>query len=407
MKSPKSYMYILFVIFLATAFFRVALAYQTPTLDHDAYFVLRQAEHITQTGIPLYNDSLSYQGRQFLFAPFFYYLVALLTVFFTPIIIGKVLLNILAASIVFIVYLIAHNLTRNKSLALICAFFSGFVPAYFALTLNNLSIYTFVVPLFLLILYFLLNVKKPRYITYLLISLLVMVFTHPIIYVFVLALGIHILLQRTQSFSIKKADLELLLFVTFLVVWLNFILYKKAFLFHGLSIIWQNIPAGLMANYFTELTFLQAIYLIGFIPLLLGVFSAYHVLFKQKKKSTTLVLSVALAFFMLLLFKMMTLEIGFIFLSIMLVILSARGFQHINEYFQQTKFKWFTTPLFILIILLFIFTSVFQAFISSEDVTQNSPTQGDIDALLYLRDSSSTHATILAPIEEGDRKSVV
>ncbi|MBU1976315.1 MAG: hypothetical protein KKG59_07985, partial [Nanoarchaeota archaeon] len=220
-----------------------------------------------------------------------------------------------------------------------------------------------------------------------------MVFTHPIIYVFVLALGIHILLQRTQSFSIKKADLELLLFVTFLVVWLNFILYKKAFLFHGLSIIWQNIPAGLMANYFTELTFLQAIYLIGFIPLLLGVFSAYHVLFKQKKKSTTLVLSVALAFFMLLLFKMMTLEIGFIFLSIMLVILSARGFQHINEYFQQTKFKWFTTPLFILIILLFIFTSVFQAFISSEDVTQNSPTQGDIDALLYLRDSSSTHAT--------------
>ena len=64
-------------IFLAVLLLRLVLAFMIPEFTYESYFHLRQVEHIVETGLPFYQDQLSYGGRELAFLPFFHYLAAL------------------------------------------------------------------------------------------------------------------------------------------------------------------------------------------------------------------------------------------------------------------------------------------------------------------------------------------
>lgn len=392
---------LLAAIFLVTVALRLIIAYQSPTFEYEAYFHLRQGGHILSTGKPLFIDPLSYQGRLFPFPPVFTYLTAFLLWLFSPSIVVKVASQVLAAVIVIVIYFIAENLTHKKNVSLLCAFFAGFVPAFFAQTLNNLSPFVLVVPLFFLIMYFLININKKGYLYVLVGLLFVFVLSHAIAYVIVLALLIYLLLLRLESFRITAFELEILVLVTFLVFWVNSLLYKKAFLYHGFSIIWQNLPDTLLANFFQQFTYLQVIYLAGFVPLLLGVFGAYHILFREKKKSYLLVIAFGLALFIMLSFKLVALGVGLMFLSIVLIILSAHALEEIFSYLQKTRFSSLRLPVAVVIIVFFVATSLFQAFLTGFQNVHAGPTEGDVAALLWLRSHSRENTTVLAAVDEG------
>jgi len=94
----------LIVIFLIVLAIRLYIAFQTPLFNYDAYFDLRQVEHIRNTGLPLYNDPLSYSGKSQLFAPLYQYTLAGFSLIMPIDIVGKIIPNIMAALIIFIVY---------------------------------------------------------------------------------------------------------------------------------------------------------------------------------------------------------------------------------------------------------------------------------------------------------------
>jgi hypothetical protein len=231
--------------------------------------------------------------------------------------------------------------------------------------------------------------------------LAVLVLTHPIILVFVISLVLFLLLLKLEGFKIETLDYEVLLFVGFLVIWILFMIYKNAFVFHGPSVIWQNLPSNLLAGYFKDLTYLEMIYFVGFIPLFFGVIGLYHVLFRQKRKAHVLIVAFVAAFFFLLFFRLLPLEVGLAFLSLFLIVLAGNALSELSRYISQTRFSWITVPFFIIVLLLFLLTSVLQAFSLGLDTAKNSPSAGDVDALQALGAMAQPNATVLVPIEEG------
>src|SRR3989344_254657 len=87
--------WIIIALFLVVFGIRALLAlYPSHFSGDEAYFTLRQIEAVKETGLPLYDDPLSFGGRQLLFAPLFYYLMAGLSFIFPVSIVGKVLVNL-------------------------------------------------------------------------------------------------------------------------------------------------------------------------------------------------------------------------------------------------------------------------------------------------------------------------
>src|SRR3989338_8275102 len=102
---------ILLGLFLLVLFVRLIIAFQTPNFTgDDAYFSLRQIEHIRQTGTPLLTDDLSYGGRTFIVLPFGYYVFSLFSIFLPLAFVAKLLPNVLASSIIFIIYAISKRI---------------------------------------------------------------------------------------------------------------------------------------------------------------------------------------------------------------------------------------------------------------------------------------------------------
>ncbi len=68
---------------------------------------------VCDEGKPIFEDALSYTGRNFIFSPVFHYIIAFFALFMPIAYAAKIIPNIFAAALVFIVFLLAKNLTRN------------------------------------------------------------------------------------------------------------------------------------------------------------------------------------------------------------------------------------------------------------------------------------------------------
>ena len=87
--KEKQWLLIIFIVILVT---RLILAFSTPNFTYDSYFHLRQVEEIKETGLPNYQDELSYGGRVLRFLPLFHYTMAFLSMMIPLEIIAKQLI---------------------------------------------------------------------------------------------------------------------------------------------------------------------------------------------------------------------------------------------------------------------------------------------------------------------------
>src|SRR3989344_738517 len=132
------------------------LTFMVPEFTYESYFHLRQVEHILETGLPFYQDPLSYGGRELAFLPFFHYLAALFSLFLPVNLVAKVLPNLLTALLVPITYLISKKITAHEVGSLIAAFITGFLPIlYFT---NGFVVNTLFLPLIFIVLYLYLHI---------------------------------------------------------------------------------------------------------------------------------------------------------------------------------------------------------------------------------------------------------
>ncbi|MBW3014955.1 glycosyltransferase family 39 protein [Candidatus Woesearchaeota archaeon] len=395
--------FILGLIFIVSLFARLYFAFQVPYFDYnEAYFNLRQVEAIGSSGLPIYNDILSYGGRTFIFLPFFHYSLAFFDIFFSTDFVAKVLPNLFLSLSIIVVYLISKKITESPNAALVGAFVSGFIPILFAKTLNNVSVYSLAIPLLFLALYFFIKIQDDNInIIFYVATVFLFGITHASVLLLILVLLIYLILLKVEKSKVKPHTLELMLFTMLFLVWLEFLVYKRAFLAHGFSLIWQNVPVEIIGNYYASTSIFQALALIGLFPFVCGVYVFYVYTTTKRDQKMYLLISFAIAIFLLLWLKLISPDNGLMILGVLLAIAFAKFYDMIIISLEDTKFSFLKGITFYSVIILLVFSSVLPSFVYAGRSLQNVPSDKLIDALGWIRHNTQEQDVVLSIYQEG------
>jgi hypothetical protein len=349
----------------------------------------------------VFSDELSYSGRFNVFFPTYYYILAGFSVLMGEQLALKIIPSIFISLFSVIAFLISKELTSNTKVSLLIAFFAGFIPSFFMGALNSVSPLSLFLPLMFLCIYFFLNVQKKMFLYFYVLSIFFLGILSPLSFLFALGLIIFLMLTKLEYKQQNKLDLELCLFSIFLILWMQFLFYKKAFLFHGFFVVWQNIPPIILSDYFHAVEVIDVLYAIGLIPLFFGIFTVYKYILKEKNRQVYFIVAFALSVALLLWLKLIKLDAGLLFLGAVLILLSAQSFKLFFNYFEKTKISRFKTLLWLLVILVFLITSVVTSAGWAASTMDKSPTEEEISSLLWLKSNVPAGAVVLASAEEG------
>ena len=244
----------------------------------------------------------------------------------------------------------------------------------------------------------LINLDNKKYFNLFLILSFVLPLTHPTSFIFILSLLFYIILANTESINIPRFKKEAIFFSFFLILLINFLIYREAFLQHGLSIIWQNVPSILFNEYFKDLNILEIIYLTGILPIILGSLGIFFGL-KQKNDSIILLSSALLAVFFLISLKLINLSAGVLFLSIFLILASSLTIAKFSKYLAITKFSKYKTYFnIIFILLILILTTIPSYFVAISLPNYNA----EIETFTWIKENTERDSVILVPLELGN-----
>ncbi len=401
--AAKLYKYryevLLFVVFLFALAFRLYFVFQTPYFSDDtAYLTLREVDHIKSTGLPMFYDDLSYGGKPSIHLPLYPYIMALFS--FVPYGL-KVVPAIFISSLVFIVYLLALKFTNDKFTALVAALMSSFIPVLVSSTLNNISIFSLVIPLVALMFYSFVNIRSKPYFYLFLVLSFVVPLLHPIAVFVALSFIIFYVLVLAENLELNHLSKEALVFSVFLALIVEFLFFKRAFLSLGFRFMWQNTPSDMLASYFKDLNLIEVILQLGVVPLVFGILGFIIGFFREKNIGFFLSLSAAFSALILLSFKFVNFSVGLMFLGFTLVVASSLIILRFFEYLKITKFSRFDNVFKILLVLLVLFTLTFPSFINAQQVISNTLTKDEYLVLQSVKDGAENDATVLSLFSEG------
>ncbi len=391
---------LLALLFIIVAGFRIFLAFRQRGVDFEAFSLFRQISSILESGKPLYYDALSFGGRERVFVPIYPYFMTLLSLIIPKTLLIKIIPNLLAASIVFPVFLLTKHITNNKYFATTTASIAGFVPASYVVGINDGSSLTLSVTIMIWTTYLFIKSKKSgKRLNWLLALLVILTFIDIVAVVFLISLIIYLGLMRLRNMRPTGKEEEVTLFFLFFTSWLFVVLFKKAMIMHGASTIWMNMPSAEIAATFSRVDVLDAILSTGLVPLILGVITLYSSLFKVQKKSLILLSGMAFSSAILLWFRFLEVETGLMIFSIVMVLATGYCFVLIHEFISKTKLPklanvtiGFLTILTVLLSLSVILTS---------ELT-NTPLKADEEVLVWANEQLPADGTIMGMPNEGD-----
>ncbi|MEK6809839.1 MAG: hypothetical protein AABY40_04135 [Nanoarchaeota archaeon] len=393
-------------IFLGVLLIRLIFAFMIPEFTYESYFHLRQVENILDTGLPLYQDPLSYSGREFAFLPFFHYLAALFGLFLPVTLIAKVLPNLLTALLVPITYLISKKITEHETGSFVAAFIAGFLPIlYFT---NGFVVNTLFLPLIFLVIYLYLNIEEsakkndPKLMKYIYVYaaiFFILCLTSPLAAIMLIGLGIYTLLSLLEGKKIYREEVEVMLFSVFLYVWVQFLFFKKSLFQEGISFVWQNVPSDIVAQYFPKFSLGVALVLVSIIPFLAGSAVVYRSLFHLKNQRSFLLISLVIATSLLTWFRLIRFRQSLAFFSVVLAILFAVFYQDIERYFQKTKISHFQNYLLPVTIAILFLSTVLPAVNTA--LLQDTPSTEEVETFIWIQKNTPSSTTVLATLDEG------
>lgn len=392
----------LIIIFILTFTLRLYYIGLTDNFSNEAYFSINQIESILETGKPLSFDNLSYSGRLLIVSPLFYYIIAFFNLVVGSFFSYKILPALFISSTVFIVFLLSMKLTKSRLTSIIAALISAFIPIQFDKTLNALSPHTLAILLFFLMLYLFIGIEKHKsYVPYLVVLSIILPLISPIAFLFVLTLMFYLILMFTESIKVTKLKKEIILFSTFMILLIEFIIYKKAFLTYGFSVIWGNMPKDILSNYFVNINIITSLVLVGILPLLLGIIGFYYN-YRSKKTETNILMNASfLSILFLLLLKLINLSTGLIFLGIILSIFSSIAIAQFFKYLKITKLSQFEDYFFVAIFILVFILSVIPVMNTAKEIVNYSIADIDILDFEWLNKNTPEDTIIFAPYEYG------
>lgn len=389
---------LLTAIFLASLAARLWVAFGTPNFAYDAYFHIGQVNAIKATLLPSFSR-LFYSPHPFL--PLFHYVLAFFSLFAPLHAVLKVAPNILASSSVFLAYLVSFEMTKDKASALFSAASVGFVPVFVFKTANTLSPYALAVPLMLALAYFMLRIEEKRSVAIFVILLFALVFTHPSSLIFVSGLSLYVILLYVLGAKSSRSELEIILFSVMSSVWIVFLFFKEALLVHGVSVFWQNIPGDVLAAEFSGFSVFDAVYRIGLLTLIAGIFVMYRYVFEERRKDVHVVISLSLMVLALLALRLVKLDTGLMFLGVFFAVMSGEAYKAFFEYMKKTKVAGNLPAVAVLVASVFILTSVVPSLLYRQAQAESVPALGDVAAFEWLKNGSSEASVIFADVDEG------
>lgn len=391
---------LLLLIFLVVLGFRLYFAFQIENFSgDDAYFNVRHTEYINLHLTPLVNDELSYGGRTIINSHVFHYFLSFFNAF-NPTLAFKIIPELLLALLVVIVYFIAESITKNPLASLLSAFSSGFIPILMTETLNNVSIYCVILPLFAYQFYCVLNLSEK--LNHFIVLSFILPLVHPIGFLLDVMLIVYLVLLELDYTTPEPLTREAILFSTLSGLLLNMIIYKKVLLASGLSVIWQNIPEQLLSSYFKGFNVFDIMLNIGIVLLIFGIIGLLIGIYRQKSRIIYLLSAMIITTFILLFLKMINFQVGIMFLGLLIAIVSSMGFDRFMKYIELTKFSKAKPLILISLVVLMVLTTALPSYFAADAVIKNTITNNEIEALNWVKDNTPEDTTVLADVEEGN-----
>jgi hypothetical protein len=346
--------------------------------------------------LPIVFDGLSYGGNLITSTHLFHYFLAAFDLVLNQTLVYKIIPALLASSLVFIVYILAKEITKNNNAALFSALLSAFIPAYIGETLNQISINSLYIPLFLLLIYAILNLRKRRVLF--IVCSLALVLLDPLNLLVAGTLIIFVLLMIAESLLIKKEDKEGIALYLVLFVLVNLIFFKSLYFEQGVWAIWQNLPTALYGDLFQEFSLFTTVSLIGVIPFVLG-FTGFFIGAK-KLKVMNILFAIVLADFSLLLLKLIAFDFGVLILAVMFAITASISIRELLNYLNLTKLGKLVPLVMGIIVIVSVASLLYTSTAIASDVV-NDLSAEEIDAFEWLKENSSEDSVVLAGVYEG------
>ncbi len=384
-------------IFITTLLVRLVIAFSIPTFTHDSYFHLRQVEHIGTSWLPLYEDPLSYGGRDLVFLPLFHYLMAFFDLFLPLAIVAKIVPNLLLATLTILVYLIGRTITNREEGPLLSSFIAGFLPIIF--TPNSFTPVALFLPLLLLAIYSFLRLAARPFLIVFIASFLLLSLTSSATFLLIIGFGIYLLLSLVERKRVPSAEREVIIFSVFFFLWMQFLFFKDTFLQEGISFFWQNIPPQVIAEYFPSLSLSSALLQVSIIPFIAGIGIVYKSLFKAKNQAVFLLISFAISTMLLAWLRLIRFKLSLAFFGLILAILFALFYDSFFAYLSKTKLQLQRKHFTIILILLLSATMLPPTL--STALRQDVPHERDIALFTWLEGNTPPTAGVVAPLEEG------
>ena len=305
-----------------------------------------------------------------------------------------------------VVYLIAKEITDDKKIIFLSVLFTGFIPILTEGLLNQVSVYSFLLPVMFFMIYCLIKMKKNNiYLTLFIISSFVLPLLHQDSLLFVFGLGFYLLLINLESMMHSKLKREAILFFVFLAILIEFFIFKDAFLKYSLDMIWQNVPKSLLGSYFKDVSIFEIIYKVGVLPIFFGVVGLFLGIFKEKSESAFFLSGLILADFLFLWLNLITPVFGLMVLGIALAILSTLGLITFFNYLRKTKFHKNERNTNIFMIILIVFIGLFMVLPSigvANQVIDSAPTKDEVEVLKFLGGTTFEFSLIASTLNEGN-----
>jgi hypothetical protein len=363
--------------------------------------VLRQVEHYRDSGRFLTYDPLSFAGSQKVISPAYYVLLGWLSRFLGEEWLLKVLPNLLAVSLIPLIFLIAMRITKIRTAALTASFVAAFVPVLFEKTFNSLTTLALALPLLFAALYIFLNIRKRNMIYYYIIVLVILCLTSPLVFFLIFAYLLYFLMIKVENIQAIKQEKEVFIFTFFLTLWTQFIIYKKAFITLGPMIVWQNIPWSILNQYFQRVSIIDMMYQVGPVPLLFGFYIIYRFAFREKDRGVYLFISFAFLSILLLTLRLLSPPVGLMILGLVMAILLGKYIEILLRYMEYTKFARWKRAILLVVLVLIILTSVIPSVSYALFLSKTKIQPYESDALKFIRENTPQDAVILASPEEG------
>lgn len=387
------------LIFLAALLARLFIAFGSDNFSYDAYFNIGQVEGIKANLIPSFNYGLYYSPHPFV--PLFHYILAFFGMFIPLQLVLKVLPNLFASLAVFLAYLISLELTKSRTAALFSALSAGFIPVFVLKTANSVSEYSLAVPLTLFLVYLMLRLDKANSIFLLILSVFALALTHSTSLVFVSGISLYVVMLYVLGSSPSRAEREVILFSVITTLWIIFLFFKEIFLLNGFSAIWHSSSSVFSTLNLDSFNILDAIYRIGVLTFVAGIFVIYRQVFEERKKGVHILISSSLIVLVMISTGLIGLDAGLIYLGVFFAVLSGEVYEASFAYVRKMHISRNLPVVYALVMVIFLLTSVIPSVLYKGSDYFDEPSSSEVAAFSWLASEPPSSSVVFADLKEG------